>query len=207
MRTTFALVAAVAALCVRADDSTTTTVGYFSPSWDINLYQSGGGWSSTAASLADIKYQTATYHVGCEKGAPKSDCDFPESWTIIQASDTVSFTGKYIASISDSSTSYDITVTQSYECSLKSSTESASCTMSASQKGSIDGAKFETASSSSTSYKTAPMSELYYVLPVTAGLSSLTNSKATATGAAATGNAGAMITAAPVVMAAVAALI
>ncbi|KAJ5707269.1 hypothetical protein N7488_007070 [Penicillium malachiteum] len=206
MRTTFALVAAIAALCVKADDST-TTVGFFSPSWDINLYQSGGGWSSTAASLADVKYQTATYHVGCEKGAPKSDCNLPESWTIVQGPDTVSFTGKYIASISDSSYSYDITVTQSYECSLHSSTGSASCTMSAAQTGSLDGAKYESSDSSKTSYKTAPMSDLYYVLPVTAGMSSLTNSIATATGAAATGNAGAMITAAPVVMAAVAAFI
>lgn len=76
--------------------------------------------------------------------------------------------------------------------------------------GSVDGAKYTSSTSTSATYTTAPLAA-YDQLTVTAGLSSLT---ATATGttktggaAAATGVVGSMITAAPVVAAAVAALL
>lgn len=207
MLTSFVLAAALAALGAKADDSHSTIIGYFSPPWDAGLPQYGG-WTSTAASLVSFNTKAATYHVGCLKDAPKTDCDYPTSWTIIQGPETVSFTGKYIASTSDKTTSYEITVTESYECSLKSSTESASCTMSAGMSGTLNGGKYESSTSSKATYTTAPISNSYYQLTVTGGLSSLTTAQATTTtGGAAVGPAGALITAAPVVAAAMAALL
>jgi hypothetical protein len=207
MQISLFLAVALAAFGARADDASSTIVGYFYPSWDVTLLQYGG-WTSTAASLASINTAAATYHVGCEKDAPKTDCDYPSSWTIVQGPATVSLSGKYIASTSDKTTSYEITVTQSYECSLKSSTESASCTMSVGMSGSVDGAKYESSTSSKATYTTAPITNSYYQLTVTGGLSSFTAPDATKTpGAAATGPAGAMITAVPVVAAAVAVLL
>lgn len=77
--------------------------------------------------------------------------------------------------------------------------------------GSMDGAKWSSSTSTRATYTTAPLSDAYVQLTVTAGLSSLT---ATATGSTktggavgATGVAGSIITAAPVVAAAVAALL
>lgn len=205
MRTSIFLAAALATLA-KADDASTTIIGYFSPPWDAGLpyYRVG---SSTAASVAGINAEATTYHVGCVKGAAKTDCNFPTSWTIIQGPETVSVTGKYIASSSDKSTSYDFTVTESYECSLKSSTESASCTMSAGVSGTYNGGKYDVTTTSSATYTTAPITKSYYKLTVTGGLSSLTAPEATKTGAAAAGPAGAFITAAPMVAAAVAALL
>lgn len=205
MRTSIFLAAALAALA-KADDASSTIIGYFSPPWSADLLQYGG-WTSTAASVAGINAEATTYHVGCVKGAPKTDCNYPTSWTIIQGAETVSVTGKYIASTSDKSTSYDLTVTQSYECSLKSSTESASCTMSAGISGTYNGGKYDVTTTSSATYTTAPISNSYYKLTVTGGLSSFTAPEATKTGAAAAGPAGAFITAAPMVAAAVAALL
>ncbi|OKL56222.1 hypothetical protein UA08_08470 [Talaromyces atroroseus] len=207
MQASLLLAVALAAFSARADDSSSTIVGYFSPPWSAGLLEYGG-WTSTAASLAHINTAAATYHVGCVKDAPKTDCDYPSSWTIIQGPETVSVTGVYIASTSDKTTSYDITVTQSYECSLKSSTESASCTMSAGMSGSMDGGTYASSTSSKATYTTAPIANSYYQLTVTAGLSSFTGPDATkAPGAAATGPAGSMITAVPVVAAAVAVLL
>lgn len=207
MSASILLAVALVALGANANDPSSTIVGYFSPSWDAGLLQYGG-WTSTAASLVAMNAEATTYHVGCLKGAPKTDCDYPTSWTIIQGPETVSFTGKYIASTSDKSTSYDITVTQSYECSLKSSTESASCTMSAGMSGSLDGGTYASSTSSKATYTTAPISNSYYQLTVTGGLSSLTAPEATkTTGNAAIAPTGALITAAPMVAAAVAALL
>ncbi|KAJ6131225.1 hypothetical protein N7523_001685 [Penicillium sp. IBT 18751x] len=218
MRISVFLAAALATLA-RADDGSTSIFGYFSPSWDQELLKYGG-WTSTAASLVAINTDAATYHVGCVKGAPKTDCNYPHSWTIVQGPETVSFSGVYIASTSDKSSSYDITVTESYECSLHSSTMSASCTMSFGQSGSDNGGKTAYSTSTSATYTTAPMAESYYQLTVTAGLSSITEfaathtsaatttaSAATQTGAAAAGPVGALITAAPMVAAAVVAML
>jgi len=206
MRTTFFLTAALATLGAKADDSSSTIIGFFAPPWDVSMAYIGNGLTSTAASVAGINAEATTYHVGCVKGAPKTDCDFPSSWTIIQGPETVSVTGKYIASTSDKSTSYDFTVTQSYDCSLKSSTESASCTMSAGMSGTFQGGKYESSTSTKATYTTAPIDSSYYRLTVTAGLSSFTAPEATKTAGAA-GHKGALITAAPVVAAAVAALL
>ncbi|KAJ5691909.1 hypothetical protein N7462_001332 [Penicillium macrosclerotiorum] len=149
-----------------------------------------------AASVVAINTKPATYHVGCLKDAPKTDCNYPTSWTIIQSPETVSSTGKYIASTSEETTSYDIIVTQSYECSPKSSTELASCTMSAGMSGSLDGGKYELSTSSKATYTTEPFSNSYYQLTVTGGLSKLTTTQATTTsGGAVAGLAGAFITA------------
>lgn len=221
MRTSFFLAAALATLGTQAADTSSAVIGYYSPSWDGGLLKYGG-WTSTAASLVSYNTKAATYHVTCLKDAPKTDCNYPTPWTIVQGPETVSFTGIYIASTSDKSTSYDITLTQSYECSLKSSTESASCTMSVGMKGSLGGGKYESSTSTKATYTTAPMADDYYKLTVTAGLDSITlttpgQTLATAsatttvettksTGGAA-GPAGAFITAAPMVAAAMAALL
>ena len=223
MRTSIFLATALATLSAQADDTSSAIIGYFSPPWDAGFLQYGG-WTSTAASLVAYNTKAATYHVGCVKGAPKTDCNYPASWTIIQGPETVSVTGQYIASTSGKSTSYDLTLTQSYECSLKASTESASCTMSLGMNGSLDGGKYESSSTSKATYTTAPISNSYYQLTVTAGLDSitLTTPSATQTTAGTTsttsvettqstggaaGHAGALITAAPMVAAAMAALL
>ncbi|KAJ5506844.1 hypothetical protein N7453_005801 [Penicillium expansum] len=240
MRTSFFLATALATLGTQADDTSSAIIGYFSPSWDAGFLQYGG-WTSTAASLVTYNTKAATYHVGCVKDAPKTDCDYPASWTIIQGPETVSVTGEYIATTSGKSTSYDLTLTQSYECSLKASTESASCTMSLGVNGSFNGGKYASSTSSKATYTTAPMSESYYQLTVTAGLdsviltgptqtttttSSTTSAETTQTTAGASsttssttsvettqstggaaGPVGALITAAPMVAAAMAALL
>ncbi|KAJ5286990.1 hypothetical protein N7478_002676 [Penicillium angulare] len=219
MRTSFLLTAAIAAFGVNADDSTTTTttntatattLPYFSPSWDWHMITHGRGISKTAASIADVKSQTTTYHVGCQKGVPTGECSFPNSWTIVQGADTANFKAEYVATTSDESSSWDVTITQTYDCSLHHSTESASCSMSASMSGTIDGEKSKSSTSTKMKYKSAPMGTStgsYFALLVTAGLESTTNSKATETAAAASGKSGAMITAAPMVAAAVAAML
>ncbi|KAJ5640488.1 hypothetical protein N7528_000113 [Penicillium herquei] len=207
MRTSTTLAVALATLGARADSSS-TTVGLFFPQWtDLSIPDLGDGRSSIVASLAGLKSSTATYHIGCAKGAAKTDCNIPNSWTAIQGPDTVSLTAKYIASTSGDSTSYDYTVTESYECSLHSYTGSASCTMSAAFTGSGANAEVSYSTSTGATYSTLPTEEYYYDLTVTAGLKSLTEPAATATGAAVAGPAGAIVTAAPVVMAAVAALL
>ncbi|KAJ5088060.1 hypothetical protein N7456_011676 [Penicillium angulare] len=213
MRASFLLAAVIATLGVSADDTTTattTTLPYFSPSWDWHMINHGRGIGKTAASIADVKSQTTTYHVGCQKGVPTGECSFPNSWTIIQGADTANFKAEYVATTSDKSSSWDVTITQTYDCSLHHSTESASCSMSASMSGSIDGEKSKSSTSTKMKYKSAPMGTStgsYVALLVTAGLESTTNSKATETAAAATGKSGAMITAAPMVAAAVAAML
>ncbi|KAJ6016239.1 hypothetical protein N7540_010830 [Penicillium herquei] len=207
MRTSTLLAVALATLGASADSST-TTLGLFSPQWnDVEIPVLGDGQSSLVASLAGLKSSTTTYHIGCAKGAAKTDCNIPTSWTAIQGPDTVSFSAKYVASTSGKSTSYDYTVTESYECSLHSFTGSASCTMSAGFTGSGSGGDGGYSTSTDATYSTAPTEDYYYALTVTAGLKSLSDPAATATGAAVAGPAGAVITAAPVVMAAVAALL
>jgi hypothetical protein len=204
MRASFLLPAALYALAAHADDKT-TTVGYFIPNWSATLL-SYGGWASTGASVAGINAAATTYNVGCLKDAPKTDCNIKNSWTIIQGPSTVSVTGVYTASTSGKETSYDITVTQSYECKIRSRTESASCTMSVGMTGSVGGATIASSTSSSATY--SPATSSYYELAVTAGVDKFTAPEATKTpGAAAAGPAGALITAAPVVAAAVAAFL
>jgi hypothetical protein len=204
MRASFLLPAALYALAVNAD-GTTTSVGYFIPSWSATLLEYGG-WTSTGASIAGINAVATTYNLGCLKDAPKTDCNIKNPWTIIQGPETVSVTGVYTASTSGKETSYDVTVTQSYQCKIVSRTQSASCTMSVGMTGSVDGASYMSSTSSSATYSTATSS--YYTLIVTAGVDKFTAPEATKTpGAAAAGPAGALITAAPVVAAAVAAFL
>ncbi|RAL13930.1 uncharacterized protein BO97DRAFT_342111, partial [Aspergillus homomorphus CBS 101889] len=202
MRASFFLAAALSALTVQADDKT-TTVGIYSPDWDVK-YQMYGGWTSTGASVAGINDAATTYKVGCIKDAPKTDCNIENSWTIIQGPSTISLTAEYIASISDESTSYDLTVTRSYECSLKSWTEAASCNMLAAMTGSVDGGSISSSTSTHSSYGPT---KTFYKLVVTGGVKSLTEPAATKTAGAAVRNGAvdAMITAAPMVAAAAAA--
>lgn len=203
MRVQF-LIGAFLASLAQADDASSSIRGYFSPSWEAGW---NGVWTSTAASIAGINADATTYHVGCVKDAPKSACDLVNSVTIIQGAATASFDATYIAT-STGSDGYDLTLTETWDCSLVSTTESASCTMSISMAGSANGGKTSSSSSATTTYTTAPMNKLYYSLTVTGGLESFTAPAATKTpDAAAAGPAGALITAAPIVAAAVAALL
>lgn len=204
MRTSILLAAFLASLTQAKDSS--SIKGYFSPSWEDSQYT--GGWTSTAASVAGINADATTYHVGCVKDAPKTLCNYPTSWTIIQGPETVNFNARYIASSSGKSTSYDFTITETYECSLKAWTESASCSMSVSIGGSQQGGTYASSSEATTTYTTAPQSDMYYKLTVTGGLDSFTAPEATKTAdLAAGGPARSLITAAPMVAAAVAALL
>ncbi|KAK4871314.1 hypothetical protein LT330_000551 [Penicillium expansum] len=201
MRSSILAAAFLASLGAQAKDSTSTTVAIFSPTWDNNL----PGITSFAASVAGINAKATTYHVGCADGVAKSDCDIATSWTITQGPETVNFAAQYIAT-SSGSDGYDVTITETYDCSFKSWSESASCTMSASMGGTVRGGS--TASSSSSKATTSVATSSYYELDVTGGVKSFTAPAATETpGAAAAGPAGAFITAAPVVAAAIAALL
>ncbi|GJP88505.1 hypothetical protein CBS63078_7556 [Aspergillus niger] len=204
MRTSYLLAAALTLFGgAHADDDSTTTVGYFIPNWSAT-YLEYGGWTSTGASVAGINAVKTTYKVGCLKDAPKTDCNMKDAYTIIQGPDTISLSQVYTASTSDKSTSYDVTVTRSYECSLKSWTESASCTMSVGMSGSDNGGTYASSSSTKSTYESPTSS--YYYLVVTGGVKSFTEPAATKTPDAAAGLAApvaAMITAAPVAAAAV----
>ena len=207
MRTSTLLAVALATLGAQADSSSTTT-GLFGPSWTISPFPDlGAKGSSIAASVVNVKASTATYEIGCVKGADKSDCNFVKSATAIQGPDTASFSLEYIASTSKDKNSYELTATELWDCTLHSSTGSASCSLSAGYTGKVDGADQGYSTSTTTTYASAPMSDHYWALTVTAGLESYTKPAATETGAAVAGPAGAMITAAPVVAAAVVALL
>ncbi|CAP94202.1 hypothetical protein DTO013E5_9676 [Penicillium roqueforti] len=202
MRTSIFAAAFLASLGARAKESSTrTTIGIFSPTWDNDL----PGVTSYAASVAGINAEATTYHVGCMDDVAKSDCDIVTSWTITQGPETVNFAAQYVAT-NPGTDGYDVTVTETYDCSFKSWSESASCTMSASMGGTVRGGS--TASSSSSSATSSTAASSYYKMDVTGGVKSFTAPAATETpGAAAAGPAGSLITAAPVVAAAVAALL
>ncbi|KAJ5885027.1 hypothetical protein N7495_009537 [Penicillium taxi] len=201
MRLSIFLAAALATLVKADDKSSTEIVGYFSPSWDVGMLEYGG-WTSTAASLASLNTKAATYHVGCSKDAPKTDCNMKNSYTIIQGPETVNVDMIYTASTSNKESSYDLTVTESWDCSMKQSTLSLKCTMSIGVTGTQDGASYVSSTSTKKDYPTVTVATDYYQLTVTAGLAS-----ATQTAGAAAGPAAALITAAPIFAAAVAAML
>ncbi|KAJ5431163.1 hypothetical protein N7445_008895 [Penicillium cf. griseofulvum] len=92
---------------------------------------------------------------------------------------------------------YDVTITETYDCSFKSWSESVSCTMSVSMGGIIGGGT--TASSSTSKATPSVATSSYWKLDVTGAVDSFTAPAATETpGAAAAGPAGALITAAPI---------
>jgi hypothetical protein len=205
MRTSVFLAAFLASVGAQASDASSSTRGFFSPSWTDGefRYNIPTATASVAASVAGINAKATTYHVGCGKDTGKSDCYIPTSITIIQGPETVNYNAKFIASSSEKSSSWEVTFTESYECSLHSWYGSASCSMSMSATGSENGAKYATSNSGTTTYTTAPETELYYELTVTGGLESFTAPAATETpGAAAAGPAGSLITAVPMVAAA-----
>ncbi|KAJ5280946.1 hypothetical protein N7478_006318 [Penicillium angulare] len=201
MRASTFLAMALATLGASADSESTTTVGFFAPAWTIEVPRwAEGAATSYAASMAGINAKAATYHVGCAKDVPKSVCDIPKSWTIIQGSDTASFSGEWVMSTASDKTTYKATLTETWDCDLHSSTGSASCTMSASWSASGNGEKASSSTSTTTSLASAPTENDYNPLTVTAGLSSATKAAATKSGGAV--GSGAMITAAPVFAAA-----
>ncbi|KXG47758.1 uncharacterized protein PGRI_016280 [Penicillium griseofulvum] len=202
MRTSIVAAAFLASLGVQAKgDSSSTTVGIFSPEWDNKLW----GATSYAASVAGINAKATTYHVACLDGAAKSDCNIATPWTITQGPETVNLAAQYIATKSGTD-GYDVTITETYDCSFKSWSESVSCTMSVSMGGVVRGGT--TASSSTSQASPSMATSSYWRLDVTGAVDSFTAPAATETpGVAAAGPAGALITAAPMVAAAIAALL
>ncbi|KAJ5377716.1 uncharacterized protein N7496_005125 [Penicillium cataractarum] len=188
MRPSVFLASALAALV--AADSSSTTVGIVYPDWTILIPR----YESTAASVAGINALATTYQIKCMDGADKLDCDIKTPWTIIQGPATASFTGVYTA---DASGKDGITVTREWKCDLKSYTESASCTVSYSASGTVDGTEYST--STTTSNKNMPTDQLTTAgILVTGGIASFTASQATQTpSGAAAGPFKAMVTAAP----------
>ncbi|KAL6232199.1 hypothetical protein BDW75DRAFT_243185 [Aspergillus navahoensis] len=113
MRASFLLPAILYALDAHADDEI-TTVGYCIPHWSSTAL-SHGGWTSAGAGIAGANGAATTYN----------------------GPETVSATRVYTASISRKETSYNITVTQSYEYKIRSRTEFASCTMKVGMTGPV----------------------------------------------------------------------
>lgn len=188
MRPSVFLASALAALV--AADSSSTTVGIVYPDWTILIPR----YESTAASVAGINALATTYQIKCMDGADKSLCDIKTPWTIIQGPATASFTGVYTA---DASGKDGITVTREWKCDLKSYTESASCTVSYSASGTVDGTGYST--STTTSNKNMPTDQLTTGgILVTGGIASFTAPQATQTpSGAAAAPFKAMVTAAP----------
>lgn len=201
MKASLLLLAALAGVAI-ADD--TTTVGYFGADWtSITIPK----YKSTAASVAGINAVETTYAVSCLKDAPKSDCHIDEPWTLIQGSETYSFTGVYTAwETGKDDKDKGVTVTRDIQCSFTSYSESAGCSISYQATGKVDGTSYSTGTSSSSTFKTDQVD--YYQMPVTGGLSSFTAPQATETpdAARAVGPARALITAAPLAAAAAVAI-
>ncbi|KAI9044158.1 uncharacterized protein KD926_001982 [Aspergillus affinis] len=200
MKTSFLLIAALAGISIAED---TTTVGYFGADWtsiEIPRYK------STAASVAGINAVATTYAVACLKDAPTSDCHIDKPWTLIQGSETYSFTGVYTAWESGKDKDNGVTVTRELQCSFTSFSESAGCSLSYEATGKMDGTSYSTGTTSSSTFGTDKVD--YYEMPVTAGLSSFTAPQATETpdAARAAGPARALITAAPLAAAAAVAI-
>lgn len=188
MRLSVFLASALAALV--SADSSSTTMGIVYPDWTILIPR----YESTAASVAGINALATTYQVKCLDGADKLSCDIKTPWTIIQGPATASFTGVYTASASGKD---GITVTREWKCDLKSYTESASCTVSYSATGTVDGTTYST--STTTKNKNMPTNELATAgILVTGGIASFTASQATQTpSGAAAAPFKAMVTGAP----------
>ncbi|KAA8651247.1 hypothetical protein EYZ11_013256 [Aspergillus tanneri] len=167
--TLFLTFAAALTGLVSADDKS-TTVPYFGAV--IGLTQPT--YSGTVGSVAGINAKATTYHISCEKDAPKSLCQIDKPWTMIQGEETYSLTGVYTAW---SSKSNAVTATHMSACSFKHFSESASCSMSVGVTGTQGGGKW----SSSTSTKTSIASDKVtrYGLKVTGGLESFTKPQAT----------------------------
>ncbi|KAJ5494410.1 hypothetical protein N7463_010497 [Penicillium fimorum] len=200
MRSSIFAAAFLVSLGAQAKDAS-TTVRIFSPEWNNAL----PGITSFAASVVGINAEATTYHVGCVEGIDKSVCDIPTSWTVTQGPETVNFAAQYVATMVGTG-GYDVTITETYDCSFKTYTESASCSMSASMGGIVRGGS--TASSSSSTASSSLATSRYYKMDITGGVKSFTEPAATETpGAAAAGPAGALVTAAPMVVAAIAALL
>lgn len=198
MRTSLLLTAATAFSGTFAAKST-TTIGFLGPQWQVTIPE----YTSTAASVAGINAVATTYAVSCLDGAPTSDCHIDHPWTLIQGSTTFSFTGVYTAWSTGKVNA--VTVTRKIKCSFTSQTESVSCSLSYQATGTVDGTSYSTATSAKSKFATNAVT--YYALTVTGGLASFTAPQATKTPGAAPALAGparAMITAAPLGVAAAA---
>lgn len=187
MRLISLLATTLAALA--AADSSTTTIPYLVPDWDIEI----PAYTSVAGSVAGINAVATTYAIDCLDGAKKEDCQIKTPWTLIQGPQTFSFTGVYTAWSTGANAVY---VTRDIKCSY-TSTQSASCSMSYKATGTVNGVS----SSTSTSSSAKSISATEYGMPITGGLKSFTAPQATETPGAAAAVAKPLITAAPVALA------
>ncbi|KAJ5578219.1 uncharacterized protein N7459_007183 [Penicillium hispanicum] len=163
------LLATTLAALAAADSSTTTTIDYLVPDWDIEV----PAYTSVAGSVAGINAVATTYEIKCLSGADKDACKIKTPWTLIQGPNTFSFTGVYTAWSTGANA---VSVTRDIKCSY-TSTESASCSMSYKATGTVNGVS----SSTSTSSSAQSISATKYGMPITGGLKSFTAPQATQT--------------------------
>lgn len=204
MRSSTLLAVALATLGAQAES--TTVVGLFTPDmYPMAVPVEGAGHGSMVASVIDVQSSVATYQVNCKEDTPKSDCYFATPATAIQGPNTGSYSMEWIAI--NEAQSYDITVTQTWDCSMHLSTGSASCNVGVALAGTSTGSGTAYTSTNTVTYSSAPFGDDWYSLTVTGGLEEYTKPAATETGAAVAGPAGAMITTGPILAAAAAALL
>lgn len=178
-----------------------TLIGHFGVEQDITSGVAVPTYGSTGASVAGINAIATTYHIKCQKGAPKSVCDIKKPWTMIQGPETYSLTGVY--TVSGSGTANVVTATRDYDCTFTSSSISASCDWSIKVTGTTAGESYST--STSLVNKNIPSDSVRDVaMLVTGGTKSFTAPAATKTPAAAPAAAKPMVTAGPLGAAAIA---
>ncbi|KAL4862055.1 hypothetical protein BDV12DRAFT_179325 [Aspergillus spectabilis] len=201
MRATF-LALAVAAVAI-ADES--TTIGLFNANVDDVSSMAIPSYTSIAGSIVSVNAYETTIAVSCLDGAATESCSIKDPWTIVQAISTFSLSAVY--------TAFDwnppVTATLDYDCTYQDYTVSGSCRYSMTYSGSSDGT--EMTSSFSTEISSIPTDSVTYVaLDVTGGLDKFDEPEATETPGAAAAFAGpmqAVITAAPVLVAGVVAML
>ncbi|KAL3456252.1 hypothetical protein BJX64DRAFT_271010 [Aspergillus heterothallicus] len=194
------LALALAGLAV-ADDSSTTTMGYFQPDWDV-AWNAMPSYHGTVGSVVSISSQDVTYAISCSDDAATSTCSIKHPWTMVAGPSTFTLTGVY--------TAYEwqppVTVSYDWDCKMTSYSESPSCSFSLSYTGSESGMETSSEIKTSTSWDYTTGSP--YGLLVTEGVDKISEAEAEAT-ATSSDVAGmllrpveALITAAPVVLAA-----
>ncbi|KAL2827938.1 hypothetical protein BDW59DRAFT_53058 [Aspergillus cavernicola] len=194
------------ATLTHADDASTTTAPYFGASWssgDAEL--TIPSYTGTAASVVSVNAQETTYAINCRDGIATESCSIKDDWTMVQGISTFSISGVY--------TAFDwvppMTVTLSEACTFTNYSISASCEYSMSYSGSSDGSQSSTSASTSDTFPTDSVT--MYGLEVTGGLDKFDEPAATETPGAAAGGvwgaARALVTAAPVAVVGVVAML
>ncbi|KAJ5605156.1 hypothetical protein N7510_010310 [Penicillium lagena] len=144
-------------------------------------------YASLGGSVVAINAEATTYKVACMSGAPKSDCNVREPYTIVAGPTTISFAQTFPFDI------YGVsgTANEDIACSFTHSTESAQCIATVA----ITSGDVSTSTTSTISVPTDDIS--YKPITITGGLSLFNSPQATETPDAAAGPHRALVTAAP----------